>query len=482
MIKCDAESGLQNDDGTSIDLDSIYSRSFVGSINQRADNTEWLSEYINEIFMYYCLKIMELASIFKESGSEEIFVKDFRNSWSTYIAAAREVNLKINHKAILFYHFSNVILLFYSFIVILSLSLLMPAWVLIKRKKMTQKIYDNISVIRSPASYDKMKYLEKSHQAKFYYDDITQRCSTDASIYSYGSNYQRFLILAMVPLMAIKDYFLILIDLKNLLGWQHAGFVLSYFSKRVVHKCLFEYFLNLTLQKNKQAVYFTGNKEDRFAVLEMRLCKKHGVKSVCIPHGIEYAFRMPAGLAGDTFYCTTLQAKKHLSELYQDDDKFIYDKDIATKMFSRGYPAAKDVKIVFFPESREPETNLLILKVLLKSGHQIFVKLHVKDNPENYKDCSDEFSYIKEFDAAISNNICLARKSTVLVEAIYNNSIPIAVLTDPKDRAYVEYMFPSLKDSQIKRVYTFEGLVKQLNEIKNNIASSKSHAPNQEVS
>ena len=481
-IESTADNGLLNYDGAQLDLDSIYSRSFVESINQRADHTIWSSEYINEIFMYYCLKIMEYASVFKRSGSEEILVKIFSNSWSTYIAAAREVNLKINHKAILFYHMSNVILIFYSFIVILGLSLVMPTWVLIKRKKMMQKIYDNISVIRSPASYDKMKYLEESNQVKFYFDDVAQRNSTDSSIYSHGSIYQRILSLIIVPQMAIKDYFLILSDTNNLLGWQHVGFVLSYFSKRVVHKCIFGYFLNLTLKKNKQAVYYTGNKEDRFAVLEKRLCKKYGVKSVCIPHGVEYAFRSPAGLAGDVFYCTTPFAQKHLSNLYGDDRKFIYDKGIAKKMFSRGQPVSDIEQIVFFPESREPEVNLSILKILVESGFTILVKLHIKDNPDNYKEYSDKFTYIDDFDFAISNKICLARKSTVLVEAIYNNSIPIAVLTDPKDRAYVEYMFPSLKDSQIKRVYTFEGLVEQLNEVRNNIASNKSHASNQEVS
>ncbi len=474
-------SGSLNYDGAELDFDSIYSEAFVESINQRADKVIWASDYINEIFMYFFLKIMEYASAFKSSGSEGLHVKGFGNSWSVYISAAKEVNLKVNRGAIFFYYFSNVVLLVYSFLVILGSSLVLPAWVLIRRKKMAQQACNNISVIRSPASYDKMKYLEEFDQVKFYFDDVFQGCSAGQSMYSHGSSYQRILALAVIPCMAIKDYYLILKDTVNLLGWGHAGFVLSYFSKRVAHKCVFSYFLNLILKNNKQVVYYTGNKEDRFAVLEKRLCKKYGVKSVCIPHGIEYAFRSPAGLVGDEFYCTTPFAQKYLSNLYGDDSKFIYDKDIARKMFSRGQPVTNIEQIVFFPESREPAINLSILKTLVESGFSIMVKLHVKDSPDNYKEFSTKFTYIDDFDLAISNKICLARKSTVLVEAIYNNSIPIAVLSDPKDRAYVEYMFPSLQDSQIKKVYAFNELVELLKGIKNNIASSNSHASSQEV-
>src|SRR5690606_38919611 len=141
---------------------------------------------------------------------------------------------------------------------------------------------------------------------------------------------------------------------------------------------------------------------------------------------------------------------------------FVYDNEVARRMFSRHQAVAPIKEIVFFPESREVDVNLSILGDLLGLGYDIAVKLHPKDNVANYKNYARQITFVSDFDYSISNKICLARKSTVLVEAIYNNSIPIAILTNPRDRGYVEHMLPSLSDDQITRVYSIDELASVL--------------------
>jgi hypothetical protein len=217
--------------------------------------------------------------------------------------------------------------------------------------------------------------------------------------------------------------------------------------------------LGKLLKKAKPGVLYTGNKEDRFALIEKRLCNGNSIKTVCMPHGLEYAFKMPAGLVGNVFYCNSQYAKDYLEKLYRDHKTgFIFDRNVVSQMLSKNVKIKKEKRIVFFPESRDTEKNLAIIRFLKNMNIDFNVKLHVKDRLENYRPFIDETTLINDFDDAISNSICLARKSTVLLEAIYNHSIPIAVLVDDKDRAYFEFMLPALNDESIRKIYSFDEL------------------------
>jgi hypothetical protein len=63
-----------------------------------------------------------------------------------------------------------------------------------------------------------------------------------------------------------------------------------------------------------------------------------------------------------------------------------------------------------------------------------------------------KIKFIDEFKEAICSNICFSRKSTILLEAIYNNSQAAAILTNNKDRIIFN-TFPSLKDDKINVFY-----------------------------
>ncbi|MBD2837688.1 hypothetical protein ID144_11595 [Pseudomonas sp. JM0905a] len=436
---------------------ALYSADFVGFLNRKASAVSYVSDYINEIFMHFYLRVVEVASILNASGADEIVFKSYKGEWPVHMAAAKSERLNVPAISTIFFYFMSATLYVASFFLLVASALTLPGLVLLTRRGRRDKVTQEFSVIRSPASYDKMRFLNETRKVAFYYDDIFQKKLTAPSMYSFGSPRERFFSVLIVPFLSFRDFFSVMSDASKLLGWGFTGFVLYYFSKRIAHKCVFEYYLNFLIKQNGICAYYTGNKEDRFAILEKRLCKKYAVHSVCVPHGIEYAFKTPAGLVGDIFYCTTEHARQHLSNLY-GEQKFIYDENVARQMFSRRQDITPVMGIVFFPESRDAEVNLTILGHLLGLGYEIAVKLHPKDSLENYKDYADKLTFVSDFDSSISNKICLARKSTVLVEAIYNNSIPISVLTDPRDRGYVEYMLPSLTDDQIMRVYSFEEL------------------------
>lgn len=460
-------SGLSHkSEGREDSFDSIYSERFIEGINSEATSVGFASNYINEIFMHFYLRVAEAASTLNSSGADAILFRQYKGVWSLHAAAARRIGLHICNLGFFYYYFLSCMLYVVSLIVVVASSLIIPALTLLKSRGRAKISSPAFSIIRSPASFDKMRFLNDSGAVAFYYDDLFQKKSSSSSMYSFGGMGERFFSLFVVPVMAVRDYFLILSESKRLLGGWYTAYVLYYFSKRIAHTANFAYHLNLIFKSGRVDKYYTGNKEDRFAILEMRLCQKYSISSVCVPHGIEYAFKTPAGLAGDIFYCTTEYARKHLSELYATDGKFVYDEEVARNMFSRGRSVEPIDEIVFFPESRDVGVNISILDYLVGMDYKISVKLHPKDNLEHYNKYAGRVVFVSDFSSSISNKICLARKSTVLVEAIYNNSIAIAILADPRDRAYVERMLPALTDSQIKKVYSFDELSCVLAEVK----------------
>lgn len=435
-----------------------YSECFLAFLNKVSDETRWSSEYINEIFMHFYLRVMEISSQLSDSLSDEVVFTDYISGWPALTAVEKSDRLYIAAHVRLFFYLSSAVMYFISFFLVVISSFIVPFLTLLTARGRAQKVAPVFSIIRSPASFDKMRFLNDSGAVTFYYDDLFQKKSSSSSMYSFGGMGERFFSLFVVPVMAVRDYFLILSESKRLLGGWYTGYVLYYFSKRIAHTSNFAYHLDLIFKSGRVDKYYTGNKEDRFATLEMRLCQKYSISSVCVPHGIEYAFKTPAGLAGDIFYCTTEYARKHLSELYATDGKFVYDEEVARNMFSRGLSVEPIDEIVFFPESRDVGVNISILDYLVGLDYKISVKLHPKDNLEHYNKYAGRVVFVSDFSSSISNKICLARKSTVLVEAIYNNSIAIAILADPRDRAYVERMLPALTDSQITKVYSFDEL------------------------
>ena len=90
-----------------------------------------------------------------------------------------------------------------------------------------------------------------------------------------------------------------------------------------------------------------------------------------------------------------------------------------------------------------------LLPEMKKRNIPLYLKRHPKDNPKEYDVFAQDIGVIEDLKEAVCGNICIARKSTVLLEGLYNNAACAAIVTNEKDRAIFS-MFPSLQDKRIE--------------------------------
>ena len=230
------------------------------------------------------------------------------------------------------------------------------------------------------------------------------------------------------------------------------GSIIFYCSLRLAHKVYYEEALRMVLSKASRVTkIYTANKEDRFAVCETRVCRRIGLRLTCFPHGLEYAFPRPCGLAGDIFFCTSKNARHLLEEFGQPEIKFRYSERIVRASFSDEGASAPDKKYVFFTESRNVHVNKEIVAALLSLNVDFAVKLHPADSTSNYSEFVGRINFITGA-VQYKDCICLARKSTVLLESVLNQGSAVAILFDAADRWAFYSWFPSLWREDIRRV------------------------------
>lgn len=233
---------------------------------------------------------------------------------------------------------------------------------------------------------------------------------------------------------------------------QCSNFAKYYYSRRLVHTAYYYLVQDYIIKNGNWKTFYTGNNLDRFAVNEELLAKRHRMKLVCIPHGIEYGYKFPNCFVGDVFYTTSENAARALNRLY-DTDKFVFSAKTAEMMFKMDGVKAVERKVVYFSEPREFYVNIEILKGLFyqlaNNGIELYLKLHPIDDRNNYKELWDlGIKEIEDFKEAVCGNICVSRKSTILIEATYNNSLAVAIVINNKDKTVFE-SFPSLFDEKV---------------------------------
>jgi hypothetical protein len=239
---------------------------------------------------------------------------------------------------------------------------------------------------------------------------------------------------------------------------------------RLLHTHLYELAINKLFSENLNSTFYTGQNLDRYAIVEDVTSKRYNIKTVNIPHGLEYGFKCPYGFTSDVFYANSRNAAEYLNKLY-NTNKFIFDIDVTTKMFKldKGQPHPKYV--VFFTEPRDVYVNLDILNqlkpLLDKDGIALHLKLHPIDKESNYSHLG--LDIITDYNMSLTGNICIARKSTILLEAVYNDSISIAIITNVKDQSTFINL-PSLNDERIIKTNNVNELYK---EIKKNLLYNK---------
>lgn len=453
---------LRLSDGTVLDNSNAYDLKFIDELNKSSKELSWCSDYINELFMFFLIKIKSYEKTFLTHGITELHVKNkFKFPWDVFNAASN-AKVKLDVFTLFKHYLLNVLLVLVSIVIVVLTSLCFPILSLFKRSNLKRTTLKGVAIIRSPASLSKLKFLENRNEAIFYDDDLFILKTNPKSMFAAIPFLLKLPALFLIPIKSCIDFYRLSKDSLRLFGIGSLGYVQYHYAFKIAHKCLYEYYLAKIMYKHKEQPYYTAHKEDRFAVIDINYSKQHNIKSVCIPHGVEYSFYVPTGLPGDTFFCTTKKSAQHLNHLYESS-KFHFDEQIARSMFSLEDQIKGESKLVFFTEAIGTSSNIKIIKALIDYGAPFYVKLHPKDKESNYSELAHGFEFLSDFNAAISNNVCLARKSTVLVEALYNGSTSIAVVTDPFDKAYVDCMIPSLLENSISRVTSFTDLESILN-------------------
>ncbi|WP_146250808.1 hypothetical protein [Nonlabens dokdonensis] len=317
-------------------------------------------------------------------------------------------------------------------------------------KKKLKKIKGDITIVRTTALKNKVESLNMRCEYEDPYDKT--------SIYKYFSRTIRCSWVCTSLFTSFNQYS----SLKKLIisyqGTNSIHLINEFYGKRLVHLNLYKKVLDAYLKQNNLDRLFTSNNLDRFAMVESKLAKKYKVQLIGIPHGLEYGFKFPKCFTGDIFYATSDFAVKYFNNLYKTS-KFVFDKEFITSIFRKKQTDNNDIKIVYFSEPRESFVNHDIIRGLLplfkKQNMILSLKLHPKEREEDYDDYDVEI--IENFNNAITGNICFSRKSTILLEALYNNSMSSAILLNNKDRTFFSN-FPSLQTEEINQAFSFHEL------------------------
>lgn len=402
----------------------------IDLINLKCDSIDCNHELSNELFLFFYVN-----KYFK--------LYDFHNA------------LKL--KDILLF-IPNILLFFlFSFIIPFSLLFNFSKGLVINNSK-------TLYVKRSQSSYKKIKELIPDDT--FILDaNISFFSKDNNNLFSQSLSF-RFYVLLITPFVCFKYLLILFIFVKKHLFFTDIFEITNFYKIRIIHFVIYKYYLENFISNSDIDLYYTTNKECRFAGLDIALCKKYDFCSICIPHGLEYSFKLPLGYPCNKFFCLSNNSKKLFSVLYNDKNKFKFDKKLVQTIYSYRTDFF-DIKrkVIFFTEPRGIFINKIIISGLLESDINFFVHLHPRDSYSNYSEFPCEIFDIHENNPLVGN-IVLARKSTVLLEALYNYSISVSTLIHANDKnSFV--LFPSLHSKLIYNVYDMQSLVSLIKKLLN---------------
>ena len=402
--------------------------------------------YDNILFYVFAIDVLVAKHFLVEKGIKEIvFENSDKKLRKIFVSASKNLRVTIqgkdNPKSYSGIRFRSVLKAAEMYLLFRS--------ILIKHKPVRIRANDDVAVIRTSAT--KAKIHEKGNRILLFESEIGK-----GTFYEQFSFMQRKRAIKKAYKDACKMYSSL--D-KNIEKWGLQYFredIMLFVAKRLVFVLYYGFLLDILFSKDWIGRFISGNNLDMYACIEESIASNNGIKTVCIPHGLEFGYRFPHCFTGDIFYTTSKEAAIFLNKLYRVN-KFIYDDLISGEMFRCDYESNSNARrIVYFSEPRDPEVNFFILDRLLeeckKAGIELYIKHHPKDILDDYAKYDGIIHVIDDLKEALSGNICIARKSTVLVEGLYNKSTCISILTNEKDKT-IFATFPSLKDERIKVFY-----------------------------
>lgn len=431
-------------------LQELHSEEFYQHSNATAHKYMNDSWFVNELFINF-IQNAKAFELFLDSKS--VSTINAKESSIELYSYAKDIALKKKIKLIGSKKFSlfKSRLKFHGQILASSLHLIYLMLRIPYKKEAI--ITTDLALVRTPAAKGKIGALDVPLELEDPYE-------VD-SIYRIFKRTRRVIWCIQSLFASYKHYRNLKKILKSYLGGHASFFIQTFYGKRLVHTNLYYYLLKSLLNKTNLHVFYTGNNLDRYAMIEEELTKGENIQLINIPHGLEYGFKFPKCFTGDVFYTTTQFASSYFNDLYQTK-KFTFEHQIIKRIFCRKIGHKNKIgvpKIVYFSEPREPHVNHQIIQKLIpileRKNLNLSLKLHPKDAKEDYKVYGIEI--IEDFNTSITNNVCFARKSTTLLEAIYNDSSSGAILINEKDQTIFN-TFPSLQTEKIKTFTSIEEL------------------------
>lgn len=295
-----------------------------------------------------------------------------------------------------------------------------------------RKVDYNNEIAIARVAREKSKIANVKRGIQFIGDDIKNR---DFTMYRIGSRYDRLLFLSNSYIKCCMSEFKRIKEILN--NEQLIPFmpkVLLWCVKRIPHTVIFKSAVKNIISKYNLSTIYIGATHERFSLIVEELSKRNKKRLICIPHGIETTEKMPGGYVGDIFYCSSSEMAIKLNQLYQTS-KFIFEENITMQMYRivnrhQDSEWEKTKKVVFFTQPVHIEATKksmhYIAKYLESQKQKLYIKVHPLEKSSDY--IIENTEMINELEKAIVGNICISLCSTVLMEAIYNESLSISII------------------------------------------------------
>ena len=454
-------------------LELNYSK--FSSFNKRAElykNSK--VSFINTIFyQFYIKKTYLLEELTSNLKSENLEISEVKSDNILLMGVLKKNEVIVNKN--INYCLLNLLYVLKKVLINLKLVVYILATIgfTISKKKHKDSLSNkkNVAFINCNASMNKVKrFFEFKKEEAFYLIDdknITPESFGVANYISFYNIFSKLNFIKLIPkfiYLTYKEFFKIKREINIEFNKYCSIEILNYSVPRIFQTVYIEYALSSWTNKNKENIetIYSGVRDERFSIIQQNIASKFEIDSICIPHGLAYSINYPKGIFGNTFYTSSKNEKKVLeSNISQKNQRFVYDKNIIRYLYSVNFPAEKESEIVFFTDARNVELDNQIIQFLLDSFDNVKVKLHPVDLISNYPILKKK-DLIQDFRDAISNNIVVSRNSTVLLEAVYNNSKSFSVLLSKNDIFNSDFLYPSLSHEEIHKIYSMEELKKTI--------------------
>lgn len=444
-----------------VSLDEVSSAEFFDKLNDHSFKGS--SDYSNTIFIYHYFRLVQILTLLKDNSTPRVTIFSRHLDRVIFLKACNIAGHEVKRLAVVFDFFVALISLLFSVFLICLLSVTLPFYLVSRKRKnefVVHRENKKVFLIRSKAAYEKCKFNISAKDSLVVVDNHGNLDVPGVSVYCF-INWKN------IPLISLRSLFH---GLRDVSGFLHDGTAmigrtcaLTFLSRYIIsisQKAVYESCLNEIVKLYPNSDFYTGDKDDRFALLQTRIIKTEKKRLICLPHGLEYGFHFPGGLCGTIFYCLTPESAEFLNILYKEK-KFVYSESVVDGMFgvrSNTEVNSKVNRICFFTEPRDSEVNDEIIAELIRRGVKFSLKLHPLESSSEYRKKFPEIEQIDSLGEAMTSTTCIARKSTALLEASKRGSKAIAVLVNEKDRIYVTKVFPSLCSESIRWVFSFKEL------------------------